>query len=397
MRYEELLDEMAGSGALTPRWRPVFDKAPRRHFVPPQLWGQRDRRWRRIDQGRHPARWYSLVHSDESVVTQLDGGDRGGAGRVTACGIQPSTVARQLAHLDLRPGMRVLEIGTGWTTALLCEMTGARNVTSVEINQQTLDIHRALLDARGYRPEILRADGLREAVGRAPFDRILVTCALHDVPWTLIGRSGPGGLVSLPFRSCGLITLTVADDRQSAAGTFHAPAFFPWAYGHRPASQLSIAGGERPRTSAAVVDPVLLAGSRGAQAYVGLVKSPLRMEEIVREELFEQGTVDHVRLHDAAASRAVVFSTAPHVVYQWGPRSLWDEVEEALDRWRKHGSPGLPDLGLEITRNGLRAVNHRAPGDSWTLSAPTGSPASPRPRASSRSTRGQALRTSRRG
>ncbi|MFG2003899.1 rRNA adenine N-6-methyltransferase family protein [Spirillospora sp. NPDC048911] len=56
----------------------------------------------------------------------------------TSSASQPSLVRSMLADLDIEPGQRVLDVGTGtgWTTALLAARAGARNVVGVELDPQ---------------------------------------------------------------------------------------------------------------------------------------------------------------------------------------------------------------------------------------------------------------------
>ncbi|MFF3640453.1 protein-L-isoaspartate O-methyltransferase [Streptomyces sp. NPDC002564] len=373
MGYEELLDDLSGQGVLTEQWRSAFEKAPRQRFVPQQIWDQRDGRWRKVDRYQHPSRWYPLVHSDKQIVTQLDDGRGGGAGDVTSTCSQPTLVATQLDLLSLKPGMTVLEIGSGWTTALLCEMAGDRNVVSVEINQQMADVHRGLLAAQGYRPEIICADGLYGAPGRAPVDRILVNGSIHSFPWVWAQQAAAGGLIVVPFRTvfahCGLAVLTVSQDGNSAEGPFCAPANFVWLQGNRPARpSLAIDESEAARTSTAGHAPALIAENRGAQTYVGLRLPRIRMQHRSRKDSFERGVADRIHLDDGARSRAVIFCQHPHAVHQWGPRDLWGEVERELDRWAANGRPAFQELGLALDQDRLIAVGRRDTDDRWTLS-----------------------------
>ncbi|WP_420036144.1 protein-L-isoaspartate O-methyltransferase family protein [Streptomyces sp. cg28] len=376
MKYEEVLDDLSGRGVLTKQWRPVFEKAPRHRFVPQQIWDQRNGRWRTIDRFQHPNRWYPLVHADEVVVTQLDDGASGGPGEVTSSGSQPTIVATQLDLLCLQPGMTVLEIGPGWTTALLCEMTGDHNVISMEINQQTAETHQGLLAAQGYQPQIICGDGLDGAPGRAPFDRILVNCAVRTIPGNWVKQAAPGALIVAPFRTdfthCGLATLAVTQDGQRAEGRFQKPASFMWLQDHRPARQsLAIDEGEAPRTSTAAHDPVLIAENRGAQTYVGLRLPLVRMQHRWRKAPFEQGVADRLHLDDGIRSRAVVFCHPPHTVHQWGPRNLWAEVEARLDQWAAHGKPRFEDLGLAVEQGHTTATSQRCDRDRWILGDPS--------------------------
>ncbi|WP_131785653.1 methyltransferase domain-containing protein [Protofrankia symbiont of Coriaria ruscifolia] len=83
-----------------------------------------------------------------------------------------------LEQAEVRPGMRVLEIGTGgYNAALLAELVGEGGVViSIDIDQDVLDRARRFLPAAGYGSvTLLRADGEFGAPEHAPFDRIIVT------------------------------------------------------------------------------------------------------------------------------------------------------------------------------------------------------------------------------
>ena len=98
---------------------------------------------------------------------------------------QPFTVAHQTMLLDVHPGDRLLEVGTGsgYQAAVLCEL-GAR-VFSIERHRPLLERTSKILDALGYRVVTRHGDGTRGWSGAAPFDGIIVTAAAHEVPQAL--------------------------------------------------------------------------------------------------------------------------------------------------------------------------------------------------------------------
>jgi protein-L-isoaspartate(D-aspartate) O-methyltransferase len=120
-----------------------------------------------------------------------------------ACGqtiSQPYVVAYMTEQLHLRPVHRVLEIGTGsgYQTAILSRI--AREVVSIERYRTLADRARKRLAALGIsNVEILVADGLQGAPGRAPFDRILVTAAAQDIPQDLVDQLTDDGVMVLPL------------------------------------------------------------------------------------------------------------------------------------------------------------------------------------------------------
>ena len=113
---------------------------------------------------------------------------------------RPSTVAMQSALLEVEPGMKVLEIGTGsgYQTAVLCRM-GAR-VYTIERQKVLFDKTRAHLAQLGYRAKCFLGDGYEglKEVDYGPYDRILVTCGAPFVPPALMRQLKVGGLMVVP-------------------------------------------------------------------------------------------------------------------------------------------------------------------------------------------------------
>jgi len=119
-----------------------------------------------------------------------------GAGQTIS---HPFTVATQSQLLKVEPGMKVLEIGTGsgFQTAVLCEL-GAK-VFSIERQKLLHDNSKALLTKMGYKPQLVYGDGYKGLPSFAPFDRVIITCAIPRVPEELIMQLKPGGLLVMPY------------------------------------------------------------------------------------------------------------------------------------------------------------------------------------------------------
>jgi len=111
---------------------------------------------------------------------------------------QPFISAAMIDLLDLAPGMRVLEVGTGlgYQTALLAEI-GAR-VWSVEIVEEFAETAGMRLAALSYEVAIRVGDGSRGWPQHAPFDAIIVSAAAAAPPPPLIEQLAPGGRMVLP-------------------------------------------------------------------------------------------------------------------------------------------------------------------------------------------------------
>ena len=112
---------------------------------------------------------------------------------------QPFVVAYMTHRLAIRPGDRVLEIGTGsgYQAAVLAAL-GAR-VWTQEIVPELAEHARGALEREGFGDVQVRCaggcEGWREA---APFDAILVTCAPREVPPRLLDQLADGGRMILP-------------------------------------------------------------------------------------------------------------------------------------------------------------------------------------------------------
>jgi len=112
---------------------------------------------------------------------------------------QPYIVAFMTQALDIGPGDRVLEIGTGsgYQAAVLASL--ARQVYSVEVVPPLADRARETLTALGYRNiEVRTGNGYLGWPEQAPFDRIMVTAAPDEVPEALVQQLKIDGLMAVP-------------------------------------------------------------------------------------------------------------------------------------------------------------------------------------------------------
>jgi protein-L-isoaspartate(D-aspartate) O-methyltransferase len=120
-----------------------------------------------------------------------------------ACGqtiSQPFVVAYMTAQLALRPGHRVLEVGTGsgYQAAVLSRL--AREVVSIERYRTLADSARERLARLGFtNVEVVTGDGLMGVPEKAPFDRIIVTAAAEEIPQALLDQLVEGGIMVLPL------------------------------------------------------------------------------------------------------------------------------------------------------------------------------------------------------
>ena len=118
---------------------------------------------------------------------------------------QPSLVAKMTELLEIEPGERVLEIGTGsgYQAAILAELSD--QVYSVEIVPELAATARGVLDQLGYATVTTeRRDGYLGWAEEAPFDAIVVTAAPDHLPQPLVEQlNADGGRMVIPIGPVG--------------------------------------------------------------------------------------------------------------------------------------------------------------------------------------------------
>ncbi|WP_034090744.1 methyltransferase, FxLD system [Streptacidiphilus albus] len=135
-------------------------------------------------------------------------------GRCISSASAPWLVARMLEQARLRPGHRVLEIGTatGVNSAYCSALVGqddpagaAGRVDSVEILPDMAQAVREALDNAGVRNvNVILGDGEHGAPQGAPFDAIIVTVQAPDLATAWLDQLKPGGRLVVPLTVRGL-------------------------------------------------------------------------------------------------------------------------------------------------------------------------------------------------
>jgi len=128
---------------------------------------------------------------------------------------QPYIVALMTQYLDLKPGEKVLEIGTGsgYQAAVLAHLTN--KVYSIEIREKLAQTAQETLGKLNYdQVKVKWADGYFGWEEYAPFDAIIVTCAANHIPPPLLKQLKEGGRLIIPvgstlfFQTLTLVTKT---------------------------------------------------------------------------------------------------------------------------------------------------------------------------------------------
>jgi protein-L-isoaspartate(D-aspartate) O-methyltransferase len=166
--------------------------------------GRIERAFRRVP--RHvfvPEVDLDIVYRDTNIPTRLEGGE------VVSASSQPAIMAIMLTQLAARPDDNVLEVGagTGYNAALLAEIVGERGqVTAIDLDQENVDRSRSALASAGYsHVRVERADGISGFADSAPYDRIIATVGMGDVPRAWLAQLKPGGRLVLPLSMRGIM------------------------------------------------------------------------------------------------------------------------------------------------------------------------------------------------
>lgn len=111
---------------------------------------------------------------------------------------QPFTVAYMTQVLAIKPGDKILEIGTGsgYQAAVLCKL-GAE-VYSVERIEKLYENASGLLRQLGYNVHLKLDDGTLGWEENAPYDKIIVTAGAPDIPHHLVEQLNIGGKLVIP-------------------------------------------------------------------------------------------------------------------------------------------------------------------------------------------------------
>ncbi len=136
------------------------------------------------------------------------------AQRLGQCMLPPRVEARMLQDLAVRKHEKVLEIGvgSGYMTALLAHR--AQRVISLEIDPGLVTLARTNLQKSGiYNVEVMQADGAKGLPDQGPFDVIILSGSVAEVPSTLLAQLKVGGRLmaivgELPMMRATLITRT---------------------------------------------------------------------------------------------------------------------------------------------------------------------------------------------
>ncbi|MFJ5120025.1 methyltransferase domain-containing protein [Kitasatospora sp. NPDC088548] len=350
-------------GPVPSEWKAAIKAVPRHRFLPERIWLETGTgTYRPCDLQADPNRWFGSAYSNVPVVTQINDGrepDDPADLWPSSSASAPSIVVRMLRDLELRPGMNVLEIGTGtgWNAALLVHRLGAGYVASVEVDPEVAMQAWASLNAAGLNVELVCGDGAQGWSVRQPYDRIISTCSVRRVPQAWIEQTEPGSIILTPWDNpmlCwGLLKLTVGRDRTH--GRFSPHSAFMLMRNQRQDLRIFrdvVHDDHQPDESHTTLAPSQVTGDHWeARFALGLKLGDVWTAWDHEPDIDGVATRLWVATPDTRSWAAVDHDGGQSnrfTVWQHGPRRLWDEIEAAYRWWEQHGRPQPERFGLTI-------------------------------------------------
>lgn len=111
---------------------------------------------------------------------------------------QPYTVAFQTDLLEVSPGKKVLEIGTGSGYQACVLVENGVDLVTIEYKEKLSRLAQKMLKFMGYSPRFIIGDGSLGYDKFAPYDGIIVTAGAPTVPQALVDQLKPGGHLVIP-------------------------------------------------------------------------------------------------------------------------------------------------------------------------------------------------------
>jgi len=219
----------------------------------------------------------------------------------------------------------------------------------------------------GFSTWTVTGDGLLGHPYRAPYDRVIATCAVRRIPYTWIRQTKPGGIVvgtvgSWPWGT-GLAKLRV-DDGGTAEGAIVGRSSFMQA---RAQAMVPVAGDLPARTAyadserTALVSPLAL--EEWMPAFLAQLAAP--GAQFVRATRSDGSPLRYLFDPERESFAEFTGDGESWTVRQGGPAALWDDIERSLTAWQDAGVPDIDTIRLRVTTASHLYWIDRSPSLRW--------------------------------
>ncbi|MBA0050228.1 methyltransferase domain-containing protein [Streptomyces sp. AJS327] len=294
--------------------------------------------------------------------------------------VRPCTPAavthRHVRTLDLRPGVNVLEIGTGsgYSAALMDHIVGPQGqVTTVDIDPKLTERAQKLYAEHGYRARAVTADGLLGHPSQAPYDRILIGTTPPAIPDAWLQQLKPGGSLISGIRIADLpgayaiAHVTVDEHHLPRQVAVHHGGYTPMVAPRpatsvsravdpgRPEFELTILGADLPRTAAALLAvlrdrPHTIQGRASGDDYSHfknwlIAAGPQGLLEAVHDE----GVGIGVGMRTADGSAHAAIATDELVIADAPDSPALERLHSLTRQWLAEGATRTHELGAKLS------------------------------------------------
>ncbi|MGB8346820.1 MAG: hypothetical protein WCD86_18170 [Ktedonobacteraceae bacterium] len=386
-RAEPYIEGMVGllktRGSIdSPAIEAAFRCVPRHLFV--DHFYMRDKesrilRWKHVtlDTLGDIEQWLSLIYRNKPLITSVNA-----IGQPDGSSSAPGAMAAMLEPLDMQPGMRVLEIGTGtgYNAAVLAHLAGNPHlVFTIDLFPELVAKAQESLD-RVVGPGVITrvANGLDGYPPAAPYDRIIATASWYRVPlsWlyqlqhdgvlvmNLKGRLGWGCFLRVTKTGQGRAahgTITGFSDfmilQEPGSAAIGFPSLIPHYVGRPINERISFSESEFNPRALDSTSLLFLLQLSFHQLYYGWIQLPA-------------DTPPSLCLIDTVTETLLKFCSTEE---NWsveirGEVQVWQRLKQIFQHWETLGHPDITAYELEIEETGQQFVclPHR-PDARWAL------------------------------
>ncbi|SBU96288.1 Protein-L-isoaspartate O-methyltransferase [Streptomyces sp. MnatMP-M77] len=353
-----LLESLRAQGVALGPWESSVASVRRELFLPDSIEVGDEL----ISRTASPKRWLEAAYSDVSITTQVNDGRPSGPDEYrlpTSSSSQPSVMLEALELLDVQPNDRVLELGagTGLNAAWLAHRLGSDRVISVEVDPVLAEQAAKNSAAAGLSPRIVQGDGSHGWPEGAPYQRVIATYAVDEIPSDWVEQAPQGRIVTPwggSFFPYSFAVLDVHDGR--AEGRFTGYPAFMRSRTRRPKRGYLddfLHHRQDAEHTTTRLSPMTIAQNADALFYVGLSLPDAWHLPVTADD--DSGEMTLWILADdqrSWASADYTPDTDQYVVAQYGPRRLWDEAEAGHGLWDALGRPTRARAGISVTERG---------------------------------------------